>query len=52
MVMRLLFDLNHESGAALVLVTHNMELANRTRRILTLRAGALASDTPPENLQP
>ena len=44
LVMRLLFELNGESGAALVLVTHNLELARRTQRIITLRSGALVSD--------
>ena len=46
LVMSLLFELNGESGAALVLVTHNLELARRTQRIITLRSGALVSDQP------
>ena len=39
MVEQLLFDLNQESGATLILVTHNMELAQKTNRILQLRNG-------------
>jgi len=40
-VVDLLFKLNAESGAALVLVTHNPELAARTDRIIRLRDGAM-----------
>jgi putative ABC transport system ATP-binding protein len=38
----LIFGLNHERGASLVLVTHNPELAQRCGRILRLEAGRLA----------
>jgi putative ABC transport system ATP-binding protein len=38
-IVNLLFDLNRESGTTLILVTHNMELANRTQRIIRLRGG-------------
>ncbi len=40
----LIFGLNRERGTTLVLVTHNLELARRTQRILRLRAGAVISD--------
>lgn len=43
-VVELLFDLNRQAGTALVLVTHNMELARRTNRILHLRHGRLIQD--------
>ncbi|MDZ7268207.1 MAG: ABC transporter ATP-binding protein [candidate division KSB1 bacterium] len=43
-VISLLFDLNHEAGTTLVLVTHNLELARRTQRILRLHGGAVISD--------
>lgn len=43
-VVKLLFDLNHEAGTTLVLVTHDLELAARTQRILRLKGGALVSD--------
>ncbi len=48
MVMRLLLELNHESGAALVLVTHNVDLARRAHRVLTLHCGSLVSDVSVE----
>ena len=40
----LIFGLNRERGTTLVLVTHNLELAHRTQRIIRLRSGAVASD--------
>jgi len=43
-VVSLLFDLNRESGTTLVLVTHDLELAHRTQRILRIRGGKVASD--------
>ncbi len=43
----LLFDLNEATGTTLVLVTHNLELAQRTQRIIRLKAGSIGSD---ENL--
>ena len=42
-VIDLLFDLNVESGATLVLVTHDTALADRCNRIVTLEAGRIAS---------
>ena len=44
MVIRLLFDLNREAGTTLVIVTHNMELAHATERIIRLRGGVLVGD--------
>jgi putative ABC transport system ATP-binding protein len=38
-VVNLLFDLNREAGTTLVLVTHDLELAAKTQRIVRLRGG-------------
>ncbi len=43
-VVHLLFDLNREAGTTLVLVTHNLELAQRTQRIIRLKGGMIISD--------
>ncbi len=40
----LLFALNQEEGTTLLLVTHNLELARRTQRIIRLRAGTVEDD--------
>ncbi|MBX2835205.1 MAG: ABC transporter ATP-binding protein [Gammaproteobacteria bacterium] len=40
-VMKLLLDLNRETGAALLLVTHDMDLAKRCDRTLRLQEGQL-----------
>lgn len=37
----LLFDLNRESGTTLVLVTHDLELAQKTDRIIRLKGGVI-----------
>jgi predicted ABC-type transport system involved in lysophospholipase L1 biosynthesis ATPase subunit len=42
-VAKLLFDLNREEGAALVLVTHAPDLAARASRVLELSDGVLAA---------
>ena len=42
-VIDLLFDLNVESDATLVLVTHDAALADRCNRVVTLEAGRVAS---------
>lgn len=44
-VVDLIFELNAELDTALVLVTHDLELARRTDRILRLRGGRLVEDT-------
>lgn len=43
-VVELLFELNRVEGTALVLVTHNLELARATGRVIRLKGGQLASD--------
>jgi putative ABC transport system ATP-binding protein len=45
-VERLLFDLNNEVGTTLVLVTHDLELAAKTERIISLRSGRIVEDRP------
>jgi putative ABC transport system ATP-binding protein len=40
----LLFGMNKEQGTTLVLVTHNLELAQKTHRILRMRGGKLVED--------
>jgi putative ABC transport system ATP-binding protein len=46
MVIQNLFALNANSGTTLVLVTHDLELANRAQRIIRLKAGVVVSDEP------
>ncbi len=43
-VSDLLFELNEATGTTLVLVTHNLELAQRTQRIISLKSGSVGSD--------
>ncbi|MFT2007580.1 ABC transporter ATP-binding protein [Pontibacter sp. 13R65] len=40
----LLFDLNREAGTTLVLVTHDLELAEKTQRIIRIKGGQVISD--------
>ncbi len=39
LIQRLLFDLNRESGSTLILVTHDLDLAARTGKVIRLRGG-------------
>ena len=43
-ITELIFELNKEHNTTLVLVTHNMQLAEMTDRILLLKAGKLVED--------
>lgn len=43
-VENLVFALNKEAGTTLVLVTHNLELAGKTGRIIKLKGGKMISD--------
>jgi putative ABC transport system ATP-binding protein len=43
-IRELLFGMNKELRTTLVLVTHNLELAQRTQRILKMRGGKLAEE--------
>ena len=48
-VEQLLFDLNEASGTTLVLVTHDLTLAERTQRIIRIKGGHLVEDRATEN---
>lgn len=41
-IIELMFDLNREAGTALVLVTHDMNLARRCERVVLIEAGRLS----------
>ncbi len=43
-VVDLIFDLNKEAGTTLVLVTHDLELAQKTQRIIRLKGGKIVAD--------
>ncbi|MBC7744074.1 MAG: ABC transporter ATP-binding protein [Flavobacterium sp.] len=43
-VVKLIFDLNKETGTTLVLVTHDLDLASKTQRIIKLKGGLVISD--------
>lgn len=44
-IEQLLFELNREAGTTLVIVTHDLDLAARTSRIIKLKGGTIQSDT-------
>ncbi|SFC31612.1 putative ABC transport system ATP-binding protein [Algibacter lectus] len=43
-VIQLLFELNKEAGTTLVIITHDLDLANRTQQILRLKGGKIISN--------
>jgi putative ABC transport system ATP-binding protein len=43
-VIQLLFELNKEAGTTLVIITHDLDLANRTQQILKLKGGKIMSN--------
>ncbi|WP_276391359.1 ABC transporter ATP-binding protein [Eudoraea chungangensis] len=43
-VIKLLFELNKEAGTTLVIVTHDLELAQRTQHILRLKGGKIIAN--------
>jgi putative ABC transport system ATP-binding protein len=43
-VVQLLFELNKENGTTLVIITHDLELANRTQQILKLKGGKIVTN--------
>lgn len=45
-IVNLLFNLNREAGTTLILVTHDMELAAKTGRIVRIKGGKIISDEP------
>lgn len=44
-IEQLIFDLNRETGTTLVVVTHDMELAEKTQRIIQIKGGKIAFDS-------
>jgi len=48
-VVKLIFDLNKEAGTTLVLVTHDLELAAKTQRIIRLKGGKVIADEKTES---
>lgn len=48
-VVKLIFDLNKEAGTTLVFVTHDLELAAKTQRILRIKGGKLVADDKTDN---
>lgn len=50
-VEQLLFDLNSEQQTTLIIVTHDMELANKTNRIIRLKGGKIVSDARVNEIQ-
>ncbi|SHE59567.1 ABC transporter ATP-binding protein [Pedobacter caeni] len=43
-VIKLMFDLNREAGTTLVIVTHDLDLAAKTNRMIKLKGGVIISD--------
>lgn len=44
-VENLLFELNRENGTTLVLVTHDLELAAKTQRVIRIKGGRVIADS-------
>ncbi|WP_432410657.1 ABC transporter ATP-binding protein [Rasiella sp. SM2506] len=45
-VIQLLFQLNKDAGTTLVIISHDLDLANRTQQILRLKGGQIISNEP------
>jgi len=43
-IIELIFNLNKEADTTLIMVTHDLELANKTGRIIKLKGGRIVSD--------
>ena len=43
-IVELIFNLNKEAGTTLIMVTHDLELAGKTGRIIKLKGGRIVSD--------
>jgi len=44
-IEELIFNLNKEHGTTLIMVTHDLELAQKTNRIIRIKSGQIDSDT-------
>ena len=51
-VIDLLLEMNRDFGTTLLVVTHDLELSGKTRRILTLKGGKITSDRDSDSLRP
>lgn len=49
-IVKLLFEINKEEKTTLVLVTHNLELAEKTERILQMKGGKLINERITDSL--
>ena len=49
-VEELLFEINKEQGTTLVLVTHDIELAEKTHKIIRLKGGKIVEERPGTNV--
>ncbi len=47
-IEQLIFELNRDTGTTLVLVTHDMNLARKTQRIISIKGGKIARDVKNE----
>lgn len=47
MIIEMLFNMNHEAGTTLILVTHDIQLAKRCKRMFKLDHGVLCKVTKP-----
>ncbi len=45
-VIQLLFELNKDAGTTLVIISHDLDLANRTQQILRLKGGEILTNEP------
>ncbi|HVE61388.1 MAG TPA: ABC transporter ATP-binding protein [Chitinophagaceae bacterium] len=43
-IIELIFNLNRQAGTTLIMVTHDLDLANKTGRIIKLKGGKIVSD--------
>jgi putative ABC transport system ATP-binding protein len=43
-IIKLLFDLNKDAGTTLVIVTHDLDLADRTNRIIKIKGGEIITN--------
>jgi putative ABC transport system ATP-binding protein len=49
-IIKLLFDLNKDAGTTLVIVTHDLDLAARTNRIIKIKGGQVIPNETPQHV--